>query len=83
MLIIYYKTNVLQVQNMIHHIMHICHDLNFGLATKVGCGPKVQLENHIHSLESAKECEGMSLHTPKWTPTLGVRILTEYQIFKE
>jgi hypothetical protein len=50
---------------MIHHIMHICHDLNFGLATKVGCGPKVQLENHIHSLESAKECEGMSLHTPK------------------
>jgi hypothetical protein len=25
-----------------------------------------------HVLESAKKCEGMNLHTSKWTPILGV-----------
>jgi hypothetical protein len=27
----------------------------------------------FHVLGSAKECEGMNLHTPKWIPILGVR----------
>jgi hypothetical protein len=31
-------------------------------------------ESHLHS----QECEGMNSHTPKWTPTLGVRILMEF-----
>jgi len=30
-------------------------------------------ESHLHS----HECEGMNPHTPKWTPTLGVRIPME------
>jgi hypothetical protein len=30
-------------------------------------------ESHLHSWE----CEGMNPHTPKWTPTLGIRILLE------
>jgi hypothetical protein len=36
-------------------------------------------EPHLYS----HECEGMNPHTPKWTPTLGVRSFTESQIFKE
>jgi len=30
------------------------------------CGPRMQIGNHIHIPRSAKECEGMSLHIPKW-----------------
>jgi len=29
------------------------------------------------------ECEGMNHHTPKWAPTLRIRILMKSQIFKE
>jgi hypothetical protein len=29
------------------------------------------------------ECEGMNLHTPKWTPTLGVGVSIKSSIFKE
>jgi hypothetical protein len=29
------------------------------------------------------KCEGMSPHTPKWAPTLGVGFLMDFQIFKE
>jgi len=41
------------------------------------CEPKMQPINHIHTSESAKECEGISPHTPKWTPILGVGILMD------
>ncbi len=30
---------------------------------------------------SAKECEGMNPHTPKWTPLLGVGIPMDFRIF--
>jgi hypothetical protein len=40
-------------------------------------------ENHIHTPWSVKECEGIGPHTPKWTPTLGVGVPMEFQIFKE
>jgi hypothetical protein len=43
----------------------------------------MQLENHIHTAGNANKCEGMSPHTPKWTPTLGVGVLMDFQIFKE
>ncbi len=45
-----------------------CHYFSLGLATKarVRCEPKVQRGSHIHTPESARECEGMSPHTPKW-----------------
>jgi hypothetical protein len=35
-----------------------------------------------HAPGSAKECEGMNLHTPKWTPILGVRVPMDFPIFK-
>jgi hypothetical protein len=37
----------------------------------------------FHTPGSARECKGMKLHTPKWVPTLGVRVSMYFQIFKE
>jgi hypothetical protein len=39
-------------------------------------------ESHF-MLMSAKECEGMNLHTPKGTPTLGVGVKVDSRIFRE
>jgi hypothetical protein len=39
-------------------------------------------ESHSH-FWSVRKCEGMSPHIPKWTPTLGIKIPMESQIFKE
>jgi len=36
-----------------------------------------------HAPKSVGECEGMNPHTPKGTPTLGVGILVNSQIFKK
>jgi hypothetical protein len=47
------------------------------------CRLKMQPASHIHTLESAKECEGMSPHTFKWTPTLEVGVLMDFQILRE
>jgi hypothetical protein len=40
------------------------------------------LEVAFHSLGSARECEGMNPHIPKWTTTLGVGVLMDSQIFR-
>jgi hypothetical protein len=58
--------------------------LALGSRLKHGHG-KVRAENatresHLH-FQSARECEGMNPHAPKWIPTLGVRVLMESQIF--
>jgi hypothetical protein len=49
-----------------------CCNLNLGLVTKArGCKVAGQEKNPrvtSHAPGSAKECEGMNLHTPKWTP---------------
>jgi len=39
--------------------------------------------NHIHSLENVEECEGMNSHILKQTPTLGVGVPMDSQIFKK
>jgi len=36
-----------------------------------------------HAPESAKECEGIDLHTPKGTPTLGVGVPVDSRMFRE
>jgi hypothetical protein len=47
---------------------------------------KVQAESatwsHTHIPESARECERMSPHTPKWTPTLGIRVFKIFEFLK-
>jgi hypothetical protein len=40
-------------------------------------------ETHLHSRDYEGMCEGMNPHTLKWTPTLGVGIHMESQIFIE
>jgi hypothetical protein len=47
------------------------------------CGPKMQPKSHTHTLGIAKECEGMSPHSTKWTPILGVEVRMDFQIFRE
>ncbi len=32
---------------------------------------------------SARECEGVDPHTPKGTPTLGVKVLMDSRVFRE
>jgi hypothetical protein len=34
-----------------------------------------------HAPKSAKECEGMNLHTPKWTLIMGVRVQNGFPNF--
>jgi len=36
----------------------------------------------LHALGSVRECEGIDLHTPKGTPTLGVKVLMDSWIFR-
>jgi hypothetical protein len=47
------------------------------------CESRVHPGNHIHTPTSVRECEGMSPHTPKWTPTLGDGVFMKSQMFKE
>jgi len=65
----------------------ICRNPSFGLTTKAkglqGCGPKGSLGVTSETPESAGECEGLSLHTPMATPTLGDGILVDSRNFRE
>jgi hypothetical protein len=57
-----------------------CHNFNLGLTTKArAC--KVACQKRKHG--SGRKCEGMNLHTPKGTSTLGVRVPVDSRMFKE
>jgi len=66
--------------------LHICRNPSLGLAPKArGCkvvGQKKSPGAMSHAPGSAKECEGIDPHTPKGTPTLGVRVPVDSRIFK-
>ncbi len=59
----------------------LCHSPSLGLAAKArGCksvGQEGRSGITFYAPKSAKECEGMNPHTPKGTPTLGVRVLVD------
>jgi hypothetical protein len=63
-----------------------CHNPNLGFTTKEraykGAGQEWSLGVTFHAPRSVGECEGMSPHTPKWAPTLGIRISMDSQIFR-
>jgi hypothetical protein len=40
-----------------------------------GCGPRGTHGSHFTCSRECKGCEGMNLHTHKWTPMLGVGVL--------
>jgi hypothetical protein len=42
-----------------------------------GVGQEWILGVRFHAPGSVGKCEGMNPHTPKWTPTLGVRVLMD------
>jgi hypothetical protein len=62
-----------------------CHNPSLGLATKArGCKVAGQEGSPVvmpHAHESARECEGIDPHTPKGTPTLGVRVPVDSRMF--
>jgi len=63
------------------------HNLSFGLTTKAK-GYKVEgQEGNLgvipHAPRSARECEGINLHTPKGIPTLGVGVLVDSRMFRK
>jgi hypothetical protein len=64
-----------------------CHNLNLGLAIKPRACKSAGQEGSpgvtFYAPESAKECEGMNPHAPKGTPTLGVGVQMDSQIFRE
>jgi hypothetical protein len=66
---------------------HHCHNPNFGFVTKAkglqGCGPRGSPGVTSHTLGSVGECEGMSLHTPKATRTLGDGVSVDFRNFRE
>jgi len=63
------------------------HNPNFGLATKAkglqGCGPRGSPRVTSHTHRSVGKCEGVNLHTPKATPTLGDGVQVDSRNFKE
>jgi len=64
----------------------MCRNPSFGLTTKARvykvAGQERSLGVTSHAPRSAKKCEGMNPHTPKWTLILGVRDLMDSQIFR-
>jgi hypothetical protein len=65
----------------------ICHNPSFGFTTKAkvckGASQEWNPRVTFHAPGNVGECEGMNLHTPKWAPTLGVRVPMDLWIFKE
>jgi len=64
-----------------------CHDLNLEFASKTkaykGEGQEGSPRVIFNVLENIRRCEGMNPHTPKWAPTMGVRVPMDFQIFRE
>jgi hypothetical protein len=64
-----------------------CRNPNLGLVTKArGCkvaGQEGSLGVMPHAPGSARKCEGIDPHTPKGTPTLGVGVSVDSQMFRE
>jgi hypothetical protein len=64
---------------------NLCLNPNLGLATEArGCkvaGQEKDLGVTSHVPGSAKECEGMNPHTPKWTPCWELESQMDFQIF--
>jgi len=64
-----------------------CRNLSFGLVIKAkpckGASQKGSPRVTSHAPMNVGKCEGMNIHTPKGTLTLGVKVMVDFQIFKE
>jgi len=74
-------------KNYFFHFDLYCRNPSFGLATKAkglqGCGPRGSPGVTSETLESVRECEGVSLHIPKATPTLGDGVPVDSRNFRD
>ncbi len=48
-----------------------------------GCAPRGNSKVTPHVPRSVRKCEGMNLHTPKWTPCLGDGVSVDSWIFRK
>jgi len=66
---------------------HGCRNLSLGFASKVRACKGARQEGDpggtFYTPGSVGECERMNLHTPKATPTWGVGVPKDSQIFRE
>jgi hypothetical protein len=51
--------------------------------TTLTLGSRLKQRHEKVQVENAREFEGMSSHTPKWTPILGIGVPIEFRIFIE
>jgi hypothetical protein len=81
------KHEALAMVYTLHKFQHYCHNLSLVLTTKAkaykGVGQEWTPKITFHVPKNVGECEGMNLHTPKWTPTLGVGVPMDFWILKE
>jgi len=72
---------------LVHIVGILCHNPNPELVTKPRACKKARQEgdpgNTSYTPRSVGECERMNSHTPKVTPTWGVGVPKDSQIFKE
>jgi hypothetical protein len=65
------------------NLVAMCRNPSFGFATKAkglqGCGPRGSPGITSHTPRSVGKCEGVNLHTPKATPSLGGGVPMESQ----
>ncbi len=70
-----------------HYHKGSCHNSSLGLATKAkglqGCKPRENPGVISHTPGNVRKCEGVNLHTPKATPTLGDGVSMDFQNFRE
>jgi hypothetical protein len=63
----------------------MCHNPNLGLTTKARGYKVANQEGSLgimsHAPKNARECEGIDPHTLKGTPTLGIGIPVDSQMF--
>ncbi len=73
--------------NNLKKMIQNCHNISLKLAIKAraceGEGQEGSPVVTFHALGSARECEGMNPHIPKWAPTLGIGVPVHSQIFRE
>jgi len=67
--------------------MFYCRNLSFGPTTKAKglqeCEPREILRVTSHIPRNVGKCEGVNLHPPKATPTLGDGVSVDSQNFRE
>jgi hypothetical protein len=61
-----------EIRRQNHLLIHLlCRNPSQGKGLE-GCGPRGRPRSHFTCSQECKKCEGMNLHTHKWSPMLGI-----------